>query len=179
MTYFTKVAIIIFMKNTLSIILGLFISINSYAFMSGISPEKDGGPKLEIIKGVIYMGPPNSQVTVGYGIIKNNTDKDLTITGFRSPVYDEVQIHSMEYSDTGTAKMIHNKYLIIPAGKEVVLESGGSHMMLMGPRRDIQAGEIVKMIARDKTETRYMLDLKVIDPRSSHDHDHNHDHHMH
>ena len=75
-----------------------------------------------------------------------------------------------------TAKMIHNKNLIIPAGKEVVLESGGSHMMLMGPRRDIQAGEIVKMIARDKMETRYMLDLKVIDPRSSHDHDHNHDH---
>ena len=35
------------------------------------------------------------------------------------------------------------------------------------------------MIARDKMETRYMLDLKVIDPRSSHDHDHNHDHHMH
>ena len=46
-------------------------------------------------------------------------------------MYDEVQIHSMEYSDTGTAKMIHNKNLIIPAGKEVVLESGGSHMMLM------------------------------------------------
>ena len=177
MTYITKVVIIISMKNLLSLFLGLFISINASAFMSGISPEKDGGPKLEIIKGVIYKGPPNSQVTVGYGIIKNNTDKDLTITGFRSPVYDEVQIHSMEYSDTGTAKMIHNKNLIIPAGKEVILESGGSHMMLMGPRRNIEAGEIVKMIARDETETRYMLDLKVIDPRSSHDH--NHEHHMH
>jgi len=163
------------MKNTLSLLLGLLLTANVHAFMSGVSPEKDGGPKLQLIQGVIYKGPPNSSVTVGYGIIKNNTKKDLSITGVRSPVYDEVQIHSMEYTNSGTAKMIHQEILLIPAGKEVVLESGGLHFMLMGPRRDIEVGQIIKMIVLDKRETRYMFDLKVIDPRKSH----SHDHHMH
>ena len=81
----------------------------------------------------------------------------------------------MEYTDNGTAKMIHEEDLLIPAGKEVVLESGGSHFMLMGPRRDIEVGQIIKMIVLDKRETRYMFDLKVIDPRNAH----GHDHHMH
>ena len=47
--------------------------------------------------------------------------------------------------------------------------------MLMGPRRDIEVGQIIKMIVLDKRETRYMFDLKVIDPRKAH----GHDHHMH
>ena len=164
------------MKNILSLILGLALSTNVYSFMSGVSPEKDGGPKLEIINGVIHMGPPNSLVTVGYGVIKNNTKNDLIITGARSPVYDEVQIHSMDYSSSGTAKMIHQKTLLIPAGKEVTLESGGLHFMLMGPRRDLKVNENIKMVVRDKAEVRYMFELKVIDPRNDHV---GHDHHMH
>jgi len=42
-------------------------------------------------------------------------------------------------------------------------------------RRDIVAGEEIMIITRDDHEVRYMLVMKVIDPRSS-----NHDsHHMH
>lgn len=164
------------MKNLLSLILFTILSSNAYSFMSGVSPEKDGGPKLVLLNGVIHKGPPSSSVTVGYGIIKNNTDNDLVITGVRSPVYDEVQIHSMEYSNSGTAKMIHQKTLLIPARKEVALESGGLHLMLMGQRRDIEVGQDIKMIVKDKQETRYMFDLTVIDPRDNHG---SHEHHMH
>ena len=164
------------MKNILPLMLGLVLSTNVYSFMSGVSPEKDGGPKLELVSGVVHKGPPNSQVTVGYGTIKNNTNNDLIITGARSPVYDEVQIHSMEYTNSGMAKMIHQRSLLIPAGKEVNFKSGGSHFMLMGPRRDLKVGESIKMVVRDKAEVRYMFDLKVIDPRNDHG---NHDHHMH
>ena len=164
------------MKKLLSLILFTILSSNAYSFMSGVSPEKDGGPKLVLLKGVIHKGHPSSSVTVGYGIIKNNTDNDLVITGVRSPVYDEVQIHSMEYSNSGTAKMIHQKTLLIPARQEVVLESGGLHLMLMGKRRDIEVGQDIKMIVRDNQETRYMFNLTVIDPRHNHG---SHDHHMH
>lgn len=164
------------MEKLLSLILFTVLSSNAYSFMSGVSPEKDGGPKLELIEGIIHKGPPNSSVTVGYGIIKNNTDKDLVITGVKSPVYDDVQVHAMEYSNAGTAKMIHQKTLLVPARQEVILKSGGSHFMLMGPRRDIEVGQNIKMIVRDEQETRYMFDLTVIDPRHNHD---SHDHHMH
>jgi copper(I)-binding protein len=176
MTYISKLVIMTNMKKSLSLLCGLFLTINVHAFMSGVSPEKDGGPKLVLLEGVIHKGPPSSSVTVGYGIIKNNTDNDLVITGVRSPVYDEVQIHSMEYSNSGTAKMIHQKTLLIPARQEITLESGGLHLMLMGPRRDIEVGQEIKVMVRDKQETRYMFNLTVIDPRHNHG---SYDHHMH
>jgi hypothetical protein len=48
--------------------------------------------------------------------------------------------------------------------------------MLMGQRRDIEVGQDIKMIVKDKQETRYMFNLTVIDPRDNHG---SHDHHMH
>ena len=45
-------SIIICMKNILPLMLGLVLSTNVYSFMSGVSPEKDGGPKLELVSGV-------------------------------------------------------------------------------------------------------------------------------
>jgi len=81
----------------------------------------------------------------------------------------------MEYSDAGTAKMRHLEELKIPANGELSLGSGGLHLMFMGMRRDIMPGEEIMIITRDDHEVRYMLIMKVIDPRSS-----NHDsHHMH
>ena len=97
MTYIVKLVIITNMKNTLSLLFGLLLITNAQAFMSGVSPEKDGGPKLQLIQGVIYKGPPNSSVTVGYGVIKNNTKKDLTITGVRSVSYTHLRAHETAY----------------------------------------------------------------------------------
>ena len=57
-------------------LLGTIWSINAHAVMSGGSPEKDVVHKLQVIQGFIHYGPPNSSVTVGYGVIKNNTNKD-------------------------------------------------------------------------------------------------------
>jgi copper(I)-binding protein len=81
----------------------------------------------------------------------------------------------MEYSDAGIAKMKHLKELKIPANGELSLESGGLHLMFIGMRRDIAVDEEIMIISRDDNEVRYMLIMKVIDPRSSNDDSH----HMH
>ena len=162
------------------IILTLAISLitsNSHAFMTGVEPEKDGGVAIEFISGVIHMAPPGSNVNAGYGVLRNNTDKDIILKSFRSPVFDSTEAHTMEYSNNGTAKMRHLNELIIPANNQLVLKSGGLHIMFIGKRRDIKLGEDILIISRDNHEVRYMLKMKVIDPRSgSHGHD---DHHMH
>ena len=166
------------MKKHLTIMLVIsFITSNTYAFMTCVEPEKDGGVAIEFISGVIHMAPPGSNVNAGYGILRNNTDKNIILKSFRSPVFDSTEAHTMEYSDNGTAKMRHLNELIIPAKDQLVLESGGLHIMFIGKRRDINLGEDILIISRDNHEVRYMLKMKVIDPRSgSHGHD---DHHMH
>ena len=164
------------MKNLYTfLIIGILAITNANAFMTGVKPEKDGGVAIEMISGVIHTAPPGSNVNVGYGILKNNTDKDIVLKSFRSPVFDNTEAHSMEYSDAGTAKMRHLKELKIPADGELSLESGGLHLMFIGMRRDILVDEEIMIISRDDDEVRYMLIMKVIDPRSSNDDSH----HMH
>lgn len=160
--------------TTLSIILFL-VTNTAYAFMTGVDPEKDGGAALEIITGVIHMSPPASKVNAGYGTLRNNTAKDITLSAFKSPVFDNTEVHMMEYSANGTAKMKELMQLVIPANGEVVLESGGLHLMFIGKRRDLTLNEEILVIAQDNLQVRYMLNMKVIDSRV----DNNHDHHMH
>ena len=159
------------MKNYLSfmVLTTLFIS-SAHAFMSGIKPDLDGGAALEIIDGVIHKGPPNSPVSVGYG-----TFKDIVLKHYTSPVYDKVEAHTMEYSSDGTAKMLQKESLTVPANGEIKSKSGGLHLMLMGKRRELVLDENIMIVTYDENEVRYMLNLKVIDPRSHN----NHDHHMH
>ena len=88
-------------------------------------------------------------------------------------------MHVMEYKG-GTAKMKQAKKILIPANDSVELKPGGTHLMLIGPRRDIKAGEQILMIAQDSLERRFMLKFTVVDFRetnasSNHDHrDHSH-----
>lgn len=166
------------MKKSLqyaTLFMAIFVFTNSYAFMSGVSPEKDGGANLHILKGQIFKGPSNVEVNAGYGIIRNTTEEDIKLIRLTSPVFDEVQMHDMEYSSDGKAKMVQIKEPVIPAKSEMVLEHGGKHLMLINRRRALEVGEIIKIMAESKKEKRYMIELQVVDPRqkgSSGHHDH-------
>ncbi|MBT3549290.1 MAG: copper chaperone PCu(A)C [Gammaproteobacteria bacterium] len=162
------------MKKNIALLLFIFLAVNtSHAFMTGVEPSKDGGAAVELISGVIHMAPPGSNVNAGYGILRNNTKNDIKLKSFRSPVFDTTEAHAMEYSDNGTARMIHLKEVVIPANGEIVFESGGLHFMFIGKRRDLSLNEEILVITRDDREVRYMLNMKVIDSRAE-----NH-HHMH
>lgn len=156
----------------------MFMTSSSFAFMSGVKPELDGGVELEIIDAVIHMGPPNSPVNAGYGVLKNNTNAPIELTTFRSPVFDELQIHEMKFDSDGTAKMMKLEKITIPAKGQVSLEPGGNHIMLINKRRDLKMNENVLVVTIAADEVRYMLKFKVIDPRSSSGSSHS-DHHMH
>jgi copper(I)-binding protein len=75
------------------------------------------------------------------------------------------------------------KKILVPAKSSIELKPGGAHLMLIGPRRDVKAGEQVLMIAQDSLERRFMLKFTVVDLRQdnaqkiNHEHDHgNHNH---
>ncbi len=55
--------------------------------------------------------------------------------------------------------------------------------MLIGPRRDVKAGDQVLMIAQDSLERRFMLKFTVVDLRQDNaqniNNEHNHGHHNH
>lgn len=158
-------------------ILLLSISIPTWAFMSGIDPNRDTQGEIEIIGATIPLAPPNASVNAGYVKFTNTSDRDVEFHSFTSPVYDSVEMHVMEYK-SGTAKMKQAKKILIPAKESIELKPGGTHLMLIGPRRDVKAGEQILMIAQDALERRFMLKFNVVDFRDiKAEADHNHHSH--
>ncbi len=158
----------------------LTFSITSMAFMSGIDPSRDTQGELDIIGATIPLAPTNASVNAGYVKFTNTSDKDVEFHRFTSPVYDSVEMHVTE-NKSGSAKMKQVKKIIVPANSSIELKPGGAHLMLIGPRRDVKAGEQVLMIAQDSLERRFMLKFTVVDLRQddakSHTHDNGHHNH--
>lgn len=70
--------------------------------------------------------------------------KPLKVVAASSPVAEVVEIHEMKM-DGGVMKMRAVDALPLPAGQAVALKPGSYHVMLMGLKGPIQAGETVPL----------------------------------
>jgi len=75
---------------------------------------------------------PGMQVTAGYLTLTNNTTQAIRISHVTSPQFDSVEMHESVIED-GMARMYPLADLTILAGKTVIFEPGGKHLMLMRP----------------------------------------------
>jgi len=76
---------------------------------------------------------PNGAV---YLTLRNNGDGDDRLVAAASAVADRVEIHESTMRE-GTVSMRQVDGVDVPAGGEAVLETGGSHIMLVGVRDDL------------------------------------------
>lgn len=95
------------------------------------------GQVLEVENGYVRGLPPGTQNTAAYMTLRNRGDVDVELVAAASPVAGSVMLHST-VDHGGMLHMEHLHGLVIPAGAEVVLKSGGIHLMLM------QLGEMPK-----------------------------------
>jgi copper(I)-binding protein len=82
-----------------------------------------------------------SGMTGGFGVIKNTSDADITITGASTPAARMVELHETVVGSNGAMQMQAKPGgFVIPAGGELKLEPGANHLMLMGLSAPITAG---------------------------------------
>jgi copper(I)-binding protein len=84
-----------------------------------------------------------------------NSAAYLTITGAAgqadallsasSPVADMVQVHEVSTDTSGMTGMHPIDRLEVPAGATVTLEPGGYHLMIMGLKRELNAGGTIEL----------------------------------
>ncbi|HZW86244.1 MAG TPA: copper chaperone PCu(A)C [Gallionella sp.] len=67
-----------------------------------------------------------------------------TLSGVSSPVCKSVELHSMSNAN-GMMKMREVQGIALPAGKRVNLGESGYHLMLMGLRAPLKAGDSVPL----------------------------------
>ncbi|MBW2288665.1 MAG: copper chaperone PCu(A)C [Deltaproteobacteria bacterium] len=120
--------------------------------------------------------PPGAMATAGFARIANTSDAEVTITGAASSACKRIEFHRTDTID-GIARMSRQSRLTLPAGGELELAPGGTHLMLIGPSA-LQAGERVSIsfeLEGGETLTRE-AEVRVRGSRRSTDDPHAHHH---
>jgi len=90
----------------------------------------------------IREAPPNAPVLSGYAQIANGTKKTVAVTAIRSEAFEKVEIHTSEIKD-GVARMTPVPQLEIKSRHAVTLAPTAMHLMLIGPKKPLRAGDHV------------------------------------
>lgn len=85
---------------------------------------------------------PQQQSTGAFMTLTASTDSKLV--GVESPVAKTVQVHQMQMHND-VMSMSEVKALDLPAGKPVVLDTNGYHVMLMGLVKQVKEGDTVPL----------------------------------
>lgn len=94
----------------------------------------------KISNSYIPEAPPGARVMAGYMEIHNTSNKLIDIVSVSSPSFNSVEMH-LSKEVNGTAKMLQQDKLSIPANSKLVLKPGSYHLMLMKPKKRLLNGE--------------------------------------
>ena len=112
------------------------LSIVSIAAVFGADVEIDGAYARASIPNV-----PNS---AAFFVIKNNSDKDIAITSANSDIAEKNELHT-HIKENKMMKMMKIEKLVVPAKSSLELKSGSDHVMLMGLKKELKAGDEINL----------------------------------
>lgn len=112
------------------------LSIASIAAVFGADVEIDGAYARASIPNV-----PNS---AAFFVIKNNSDKDIAITSANSDIAEKNELHT-HIKENKMMKMMKIEKLVVPAKSSLELKSGGDHVMLIGLKKELKAGDEISL----------------------------------
>jgi copper(I)-binding protein len=91
-----------------------------------------------------WVKATDSDMTAMFGTVMNHSGKDRTIVSAKADVAGMVQLHETVADGSGATTMKEKKGgFPLSAGKSVTLQPGGDHVMLMGLKKKLQAGDTV------------------------------------
>lgn len=96
------------------------------------------GPELKVSGA--FMPQPVGDMAAGFLTVENDGDGADELTSVTSTISDDITIH-----ETKNQKMREVKSFGIPAGGELDLERGGSHIMFMALKQQPKQGDTVSI----------------------------------
>jgi copper(I)-binding protein len=89
--------------------------------------------------------PPSANVTAAYMVIKNDSDEPAALESIETNAASSAELHRMS-RDRGMMTMAPVPSVPIPAHGRAALEPSGYHLMLIGLKKPLRAGDRVKLI---------------------------------
>ncbi len=99
---------------------------------------------IDIFEAKIYVPLKGAQVTGGYAKFKNNGKEDLSIAVIEAPPFEAVESH-ITLEEKGRMSMKKVEYFVVKSGDEFVLKPGGAHLMFFNPKKEIKAGDKIRV----------------------------------
>lgn len=121
--------------------------------------------------------PPNAPAAAVYLTISNSGEADRLLSA-RTPAAERAEMHSTR-QEGELLKMVSEQSVEIPAGQKLVFAPGGRHLMLMGPRQPLVAGEHFELtlVFEKAGERELRVDIREQAPshgQPGHEHAHHH-----
>lgn len=145
-------------RNLLSLLLGLTL----------VAPALADGVKIE--NAWVRATAPGQKVAGGF--MDLTADADMALVGGDSPASKSLELHIMKM-DGGVMEMRQVKEIALPKGQTVKLEPGGLHIMFIGIKKPLMAGDKtpLTLIVRGADGKERKLDVRA-DVRKSGGHGH-------
>lgn len=102
------------------------------------------GADVEIEGAYARASIPNVPNSAAFFVIKNNSDKDIAITGANSDIAKKNELHT-HIKENKMMKMMKIEKLVVPAKSSLELKSGGDHVMLIGLKKELKAGDEISL----------------------------------
>lgn len=122
--------------------------------------------------GAIDIGHPNArptnpgqQVGAGYLKLSNQGAADRLLSA-SSPVAASVELHSMSM-EGDVMKMRQVDAIDLPAGQTVELKPGGYHLMLMGLKAPLKAGDKLPLTLKFEKAGEIVVTVNVENPKAT------------
>jgi len=155
-------------------------------------PQGRGQAQAKVQVQDAWLRPTVAGQSATGGYMRLTASQDLQLLGFSSPVATEAQLHEMVMNGD-VMQMRESAALSLPAGTAVALQPGAGqrHLMLMGLKRQLKAGERVQVVLKLKATDGTAFSQTVVVPVKAkgpaagampsegghhHGHDGNHDH---
>lgn len=102
------------------------------------------GADVEIDEAYAMASIPNVPNSAAFFTVKNNSDKDIAITSANSDIAEKNELHT-HIKENKMIKMMKIEKLVVPAKSSLELKSGGEHIMLMGLKKELKAGDEINL----------------------------------
>lgn len=117
---------------------------------------------LQVSEPRLVLPPPGAENAAAYMRLHNAGEQAVELGQMASPAYARVELHDMIHGEDGMMRMRRIDDLRIAPGETVALAPHERHLMLMGPTRAPQPGDVVALTLRYRVaEAQYTVALSV------------------
>lgn len=91
-------------------------------------------------------GTEDPSMTAAFMVLDNEGAEEVTVTGASSPVAGMVQLHEMAMVDGSSVMRELPGGIVLAPGRGLLLQPGGTHVMLMDLTRELAPGDEVELV---------------------------------